>query len=671
MTPAGTTRRLGVLAVAATLLLTGCTAAATGSGSGSPGPTIFPDSEVQPLIDDLGGQSASEPVTARLADGLVPPTNRWFSGLVFGEAPLPVFPLPLSFQIDEAGFSFGVPEVVTTPDTITAGSAPSVTVDAGAASSEISAYDEASVTVDLLDDAGDTLGAVTIAEGSPLVTFVAEDGIELRLGSEFTESDVTGPGDSALWTSEIAGKDYALSTGGSVDGKTLSLEGGDEATWLAVPDDGDLSVLAASLTPVEDTSVAYSVDGATAATTIGYRRDGATLLAAMPHQQSGDEEAIGTYESAYGTMTLVAADSLSWTSPTIEPSGSVDVSALPAADRDALAAQVAVDAEAETEMPADTYFGGKALYRLAGILDLAEQLGDTASAALVSERLGDALREWTEPGGCSDRSERCFVYDEENRGIVGLASSFGSEEFNDHHFHYGYFLYAASVAADYDEEIVVGLEPVMTLLAADLATSGDSTLFPERRVFDAYAGHSWASGYSPFADGNNQESSSEAVLAWNGLALWAAATDDADLETEATWMLASEAATANAYWTNFDQSAPVYEGYDHSIVSLNWGGKRDYATWFSPEPAAKLAIVALPMSPVSDYLGTDPERVDTNVAAATPGGFSVTYGDWLLMYAALGSADSATLIAEAEAMPDELIDGGNSRSALLAWILTH
>ena len=41
------------------------------------------------------------------------------------------------------------------------------------------------------------------------------------------------------------------------------------------------------------------------------------------------------------------------------------------------------------------------------------------------------------------------------------------------------------------------------------------------------------------------------------------------------------------------------------------------------------------------------------------------------MYAALGSADSAALIAEAETMPDELIDGGNSRSALLAWILTH
>ena len=29
--------------------------------------------------------------------------------------------------------------------------------------------------------------------------------------------------------------------------------------------------------------------------------------------------------------------------------------------------------------------------------------------------------------------------------MVGLTPSFGSEEFNDHHFHYGYFLSAAGL----------------------------------------------------------------------------------------------------------------------------------------------------------------------------------------------------------------------------------
>ena len=188
-------------------------------------------------------------------------------------------------------------------------------------------------------------------------------------------------------------------------------------------------------------------------------------------------------------------------------------------------------------------------------------------------------------------------------------------------------------------------------------------------MFDAYAGHSWASGTSPFADGNNQESSSEAVTAWNGLALWAGVTSNAPLEREADWMLSAEAASANAYWTDFDTTDPVYDGYDHGVTSINWGGKRDYSTWFSAEPNAKLAILALPMSPVAGYLGADPARIESNLAEAAPNGYDVTFGDYLLMYSAL--ADPTAALAEAESLPDARIDDGNSRAYMLAWIMTR
>ena len=46
-------------------------------------------------------------------------------------------------------------------------------------------------------------------------------------------------------------------------------------------------------------------------------------------------------------------------------------------------------------------------------------------------------------------------------------------------------------------------------------------------------------------------------------------------------MLSSEAQSGLAYRTNFDQSQPVYSGYGHKIVSINWGGKRDYAPVFA------------------------------------------------------------------------------------------
>ena len=232
--------------------------------------------------------------------------------------------------------------------------------------------------------------------------------------------------------------------------------------------------------------------------------------------------------------------------------------------------------------------------------------------------------------GCAKRAAFCFVTTNRARGCRAHPS-FGSDEFNDHHFHYGYFLYAAGILTQNDPELAEKFAPVMNLLAADIGSNANNGAFPDRRVFDAYAGHSWASGTSPFADGNNQESSSEAITAWTGLALWAKASGNAGLQTEATWMLSSEAQSGLAYWTNFDRSEPVYSGYGHQIVSLNWGGKRDYATWFSPEPAAMLGILVIPMSPASTYLGGDAERIKANVAEATGGKFDQKFGDYLLM----------------------------------------
>jgi endo-1,3(4)-beta-glucanase len=282
------------------------------------------------------------------------------------------------------------------------------------------------------------------------------------------------------------------------------------------------------------------------------------------------------------------------------------------------------------------------------------------------------LKKWTEPKGCDNREAFCFVYDDAAKGLVGLTPSFGSDEFNDHHFHYGYFLYAAGVLAADDPALAKEFAPVMNLLAADIGSSAGNGAFPDLRVFDAYAGHSWASGTAPFADGNNQESSSEAITAWTGLALWGKASGNAGLVTEATWLLSTEALSGLTYWTNFDANQPVYSGFNHKIVSLNWGGKRDYATWFSPEPAAMLGILVIPMSPASDYLAGDPARIEANVAEATGGGkFDQKFGDYLLMYSALAGEDQRkAALATAEKLDAKWIDDGNSRSYMLAWLMS-
>jgi endo-1,3(4)-beta-glucanase len=654
--------RIGCVA-ALIALVGGCATTSDSVGARSPG-------SLTSALAGVPHRSVSPMPTARLAKGLIPPTNRWFSGLVFGDSPQPVFPLPLSFGLTPAGFAFGVPAVVTGANTIAGEYAPSVTVDDSASSEEVTAYDEASVTIAQRAADGSSIGAVVIAEGSPTVTYTSARAGTVRLGQTY---DSRGNG---LYSTTIDGSSYGLLTRGQVGGGGLRLTKGQTAVWFAVPKGGDVSQLASHVSALHSVSLSYTVTGTKATTTLGYRAAGKTMVAALPSQLTALVApatcGLGNYPSVYGTLSLCAGPTLSWNAPLLAPSDALNARKLTDSDKAELRQSLAKDLAATPPIPADSYFGGKALYRLANLLTIAHEVGDGGAAGTIQNQLSAALERWTTQNGCAARATQCFVYDPTAKGMVGLAASFGSDQFNDHHFHYGYFLYAASVAARYDPSLIPRIEPVMNLLAADIASPDSSTLFPQLRVFDAYAGHSWAAGYAPFADGNNQESSSEAVDAWNGLALWADVTGNANLHSEATWLLSSEAASAKADWTNFDATAAVYSGFGHGVVGINWGAKRDWATWFSPDANAKLGIQLIPMSPASSYLGGDPQRIASNIKEAAPAAFDVSFGDYLLMYSALtGRSAAAAALVTARSLPDKFIDDADSRSYLLAWIMTR
>ena len=620
--------------------------------------------------------------TSRLAPGLVPPTNRWFSGLVFGDQPQPVFPLPLSFALTGAGFDLGEPRVATTAKTIAGGHVADVGVDVGAASAAVTAYDALSVTVESRDTSGAALGRTVVAEGSPFVAYHAERAQTVRTTLPWSQED-------GYATAVVGGITYGLVvSGGRADGNGVDLDAGGVATWFPVPDGGSAGALAGlAAHPLSGGSYAYAVDGDRTTTTLTYATDGAgdgaaggaTAFARLPHQSANAVAAgnggarcdLGTYPSIYGALDVCTGNALSWTAPVTAPTSALDTSRLTDDERATLASQVRADVEATPAFPTDTYFGGKALYRGAMLYRLAVQVGADDAAEQMKSRLVTALDQWTEPQGCARRATACFVYDEQAKGLVGLTPSFGSDEFNDHHFHYGYLLFAAGVVAQDDPALAKRWAPVLDLVAADIASSGSGGAFPDLRVFDVWAGHSWASGTAPFADGNNQESSSEAVTAWVGLATWAAASQDQALRTQAVWLASLEAQSAQTYWTGVDPKDPAYQGFEHQVVSLNWGGKRDYGTWFSAEPAAILAIQLLPMSPAAGYLGTDRARIGPAVAEATGGSYEQEFGDYLLMYSALAGEDERrAALAQAERLDARFIDGADSRAYLLAWLMT-
>jgi len=647
-----------ILIAAAVVLVAGCAPGEAADG----GRSTPPASDAASILP-VERISAAAPV--RLAEGLAPPTNRWFSSLAFSPDPLPVFPFPLAFAPDGGGFAIELPEVVASARTIAAPFTGGLRVDLGASSFTVVRYDPVSVTLEY-SDADGPVAQVTIAEGSPIVGIVAARDVGLAVAGGLSE---VGGG---AWTTAAGGSVFGVTApGASVHENALQLDAGRSAQVFAVPQGGDIRAwLRAIGDPVTGVESSFEVDGESTSTRLEYTGTDSTVLVPFAGHAAGGDCSLGTFATAYGDAPACATTTLEWTVPALYGRGAYDLSGLDDRARTELAGQLAADIDASAPVPADTYFGGKALAKLASMLWLARSLGDDALATAAADRLGDELMPWLEADGCESRDERCFVYDDVLRMVVGRTPSFGSEEGNDHHFHYGYFLTAAAALAEARPEMLDRLTPVMDALAADIVGGGSDGTLPVLRVFDPFRGHSWASGLSPFADGNNQESSSEAVAAWNGLALWAAASHDDALAEQATWLLSSEADAARRLWLEPDpQSLPV--GYEHGIVSLSWGGKRDYATWFSPEPSAILGIQLLPFSPVSlDYLASDPERVAANVAeAGGADGFDGALGDYVLLYSALAGPDDLAAARETLAGMDSVsLDDGLTRSAALAWL---
>ncbi|QCR44754.1 1,3-beta-glucanase [Curtobacterium sp. SGAir0471] len=661
------------LVTSVALLLSACTGTG-GTDHPTPSATAADSAAQARAVAALGDVASSTVGTMRLAEGLLPPTNRWFSGLVFGDAPQPVFPTPISWQVTSDGFAAGLPDVTATEKTIAGGAVPQVGFDLGATSTLVSAYDAVSVTVEHRD--GDTvLGHSVVAEGSPLVTYTADRDQTITGTAPLDRTGdhtATMSGGGRTW--QVVVRD------GSVSASGVTLRRGGSVVLLPTPDGASSSQVARlveAARPLSGTTLERSASGGSQRTTLSYDFDGgAGVLVPQPGQGT---EGLTCTDLRVATITgpapLCTGTALRFGVDTVEPSDRLDLSRLTDGQRETLAAQVRQDASKvdASSYAADSYGGGKDLYRVATLYRLAVALGLDDQAAALKTSVVAELDQWFDPAGCGGRTARCFAYDPEVHGLVGQQASFGSDEFNDHHFHYGYVLSAAAMVADGDASLVQKWRTVADLVAADIASPTATESFPALRVYDPYAQHSWASGYSPFADGNNQESSSEAVSAWNGLARWGAVSGSSTLESTGTWLLSNEAASAQRDVLDPDLSA--FPGFTHRVVSLNWGGKRDHATWFSAAAAAPAGIELIPMPAMAgEYVDAGGrQQIQRVLDEAVPDGrYDVQFGDYLLMYRALGGkSDAAAALRDAERLPDAVIDSANTRSYLLAWIMTR
>ncbi len=438
---------------------------------------------------------------------------------------------------------------------------------------------------------------------------------------------------------------------------------------------------------VRDTKVTWSYDEARARVRahFGYELEvandapAATLFALYPHQRTAFVEGsagpeLGSYATVRGRMALRAGAGfdVEYPFPGVLPALPV----LPGADVETLRGLVRSDVATESGAR-DTYWGGKELGRLATLHGLAGQLGLAAEADALQTRLRTRLESWFD--GRFDPADPAtggtFVYDPRWGTLIGYPSSYGSAAaLNDHHFHYGYFLRAAAEVGRRDPAWL-GPDrygPFVDLLARDIASGRrDDPAFPFFRVFDPYAGHSWAAGDAVAGDGNNQESSSEAMAAWTAFVLLGELRGDRKLRDLGAFLYASELAAIEAYW--FDVSGQNFPpSYPAEVVPMIWGGKGAYGTFFSGEPEHLYGINWLPFHGGSLYLGRWPDYAKRSYDALVRarGGTSwKTWQDIVVMYR--GISDPADAARQWAALaPTVSPEAGNSRSNIAQWIAT-
>jgi hypothetical protein len=313
-----------------------------------------------------------------------------------------------------------------------------------------------------------------------------------------------------------------------------------------------------------------------------------------------------------------------------------------------------------------SYNSGKEMARFANLVYIADQIGAAEERDYFLAQMKTRLEDWLTAGGAQE-----YSYNQEWDVLTGYPSGFGADnQINDHHFHSSYAIQTAATIARYDsawasQENWGGM---INLLIKDSNNwdRGD-TQFPFLRSHDAYAGHSWAAGHADFADGNNQESSSESMNFSTAVVLWGEITGQDDLRDLGVFLHSTEMIAVEEYW--FDVKEEVFpDDYPHVALGMVWGGKGVHSTWFGNNPEFIHGINFLPLTGGSFYLGRYPDYVEKNYdeIVQEKNGKPEVWKDVLWQYLSLSNPDRALSLYYNDYNYDPF--DGESRAHTLHWL---
>ncbi len=377
---------------------------------------------------------------------------------------------------------------------------------------------------------------------------------------------------------------------------------------------------------IRNTSVTYDYDEDTSKVTTYFKvttelkRKGfseETMQCLLPHQWKTSDAAVSenlTYTSQRGTLKAMTGNQFE----TVDTFyGMVPQFTTPQNDGydseilTSYLAQIEKDTHDIESLPGgDAYWQGKSIHPLALATLVADQSGNAEYKEMFIERLRYIFEDWFTYSGPED--EVYFYYDKNWGTLYYRYSEFGANTgICDHHFTYGYFLFAASVLATYDDGFYEEYKEILDLMVRDFASPyEDDDMFCRFRSFDLYEGHSWAGGYADNSDGNNQEAGGESLFGWVGMYLWAIRSGNTDFRDAAIFGFTTELNDVKQYWFNYDgDNWP--EDWPHYIVGQNYGATLFYGTFFDGNATSVYGIHWLPVAEWITHFGMEQEQLQT------------------------------------------------------------
>ncbi|KAF9950439.1 hypothetical protein BGZ72_007896, partial [Mortierella alpina] len=248
------------------------------------------------------------------------------------------------------------------------------------------------------------------------------------------------------------------------------------------------------------------------------------------------------------------------------------------------------------------YYAGKALAKFGLVCLVAGDVikDDQSLKQTCLEKLKTAFSRFLE-----NRQQFPLVYDTTWKGLItsqaGPDADFGNGWYNDHHYHYGYFVHTAAILRHLDPTWnAEALSSFVQCLIRDVSNpSSEDPYFPVFRYFDWFMGHSWSQGLFASADGKNEESTSEDVNFYYAMSLWAGVSSEPKLERLSQVMLTVARRSIQAYFLMEEDNANHPKAFvGNKVTGILYENKVDHTTFFSSRTECIQGIQMIPATPV-------------------------------------------------------------------------